>query len=75
MSDFEITQCMGGWCRVRSTCANYRAPEKPGLEPAERLCGKVDEPLVESRDEEFKRKLAEDPRFATWVLIKHGTEE
>ena len=28
--------CLGGWCRKRNQCANYRAEDR--REPAERLC-------------------------------------
>ena len=40
-----LVQCMGGgWCRSRDKCAHFYAPRLVGLEPAERLCGKVEEP-------------------------------
>lgn len=40
----EPPQCMGGWCRTRDRCGNYLAEQRPGREPAERLCGKVEKP-------------------------------
>lgn len=36
-------QCMGGFCGRREACAHFHAPEIPGREPAERLCGRGDE--------------------------------
>lgn len=38
-----ILQCMGGFCGRREACAHFHAPEIPGREPAERLCGRGDE--------------------------------
>jgi hypothetical protein len=40
----EPPQCMGGWCRSRDRCANYVAEQRPGREPAERLCSELEKP-------------------------------
>ncbi len=40
-------QCMGGWCSQREKCAHYHQPQETGLKPAERLCGKVEELVLE----------------------------
>lgn len=40
-------QCMGGFCLARDKCAHYRAPERAGVEPADRLCQtRRDEPVL-----------------------------
>lgn len=31
-------QCMGGWCRLRESCAHYWAPQRAWQSPAENLC-------------------------------------
>ena len=35
--------CMGGWCAQRDKCAHYFAPIQ-WMKPAERLCGKTEQP-------------------------------
>lgn len=58
-----LRQCMGGWCRRREVCGHHRAPEQPGVAPAERLCEKGrDNPLRADAE-----RMRADPRFAGWA--------
>lgn len=38
MTDNNVNPCMGGWCRLRDKCPNYRSDSI--AKPAERLCPK-----------------------------------
>lgn len=51
----KVVSCMGGWCRVRESCAHYHARSES---PAERLCGPgKDEPV----------RMVDEVRFAAWI--------
>lgn len=42
--DNDVSPCMGGWCRMRDKCPNYRADNV--AQPAERLCPKGSDGVV-----------------------------
>lgn len=57
----SLTQCMGGRCGSRESCAHYTAPEIPGRHPAERLCERGKEQPVRRQE---RAEMLADPRVA-----------